>query len=205
MTNKHLTRRLAERDDELSLLEDVVGDARMATIWQLVAAEVRQVVPAATGVRLVGERAKDGVRLDLLGVLVDGREVPVDGDCFDGLEEAVSQPLRYVARHEAPELLLGVRDHELPNLANLPGDGLLLTLPLLDQGQQLRIYAPDPDEGDLSRMLVLDAFGVVLHVRRLDATDLKVQVDTGQSSPPLAGVTHLAVGVQHRRERRYRL
>jgi hypothetical protein len=103
--------------------------------------------------------------------------------------------LLLIAEVDAPELLDGEHDHDLPDPAHLPGSGLLLTLPILDVGE-LRVFAPHPDDGDLGRMLVLDALGVSLSVRQR-ADGLYVHVDDGEASTPPVGVADLLVEVRN--------
>jgi hypothetical protein len=145
-------------------------------------------------------------------VLVDGEPVnPQTPDAkaiwqakLHQLEENLDQPLLYVAELDEESVAVGEQDQDLPETANLPGDGLLLTLPLLGDGE-LRIFEPDRAEGDRGRMWVLDVHGVALRIRqRADGLYVHVDDSDGASRPP-AGVTDLLVEVRNAGEQEHRL
>jgi hypothetical protein len=197
--------RLTERAGELAQLHHQAEDARIQAQWQLVAAAVRRVVPNATALRLEGDDTEQGLRLGLLQVLVDGESAKVDAARWRQLEDTLEQLLLLIAELEAPEVIAGEQDHNLPDLTYLPGDGELLTLPLLGEGEQLRIYAPNRAEGDLGHMLIVDALGVTVQVRQRNDEDVYVHVDDGQTSVPPPGATTLVVEVRSAGEQEHRL
>jgi hypothetical protein len=180
-----LVQRLSDRTGDLDRILADGGGAMIELMWQLIAAEVRQVVPEATGLRLDGNDTEDGLRLSLDEVLIDGQPASVEKARFGQLQAALDGPLLYLAEHEAEEVLRDQQDRDLPVLI-LPGNGLLFALPLLDDGE-LRVFAPDPAEGDLGRMWVLDVLGVLVLIRQR-ADGLYVHVDADATSQPVSTV-----------------
>jgi hypothetical protein len=161
MPTLSLIDQLTERAGELARLHHQAEDARIEAQWQLVAAEVRQVVPEATALRLEGYETEQGLRLSLLQVLVDGEPAKLDVATWRQLEDTLDQLLLLIAELEAPEVIDGEQDHDLPDLTHLPGGGTPLTLPLPGD--------PVPSDNDyLERAFgygTLDHLAGVLHDR----------------------------------------
>jgi hypothetical protein len=188
--------RLAERAQELFTLVADATDELIALHWQLVALDVRSVVPEATGLRCYGERNEDWLpRLHLREVLVDGQPVELDDDHLTRLEDLLddSESLMEIAEREDEGIILGLHDHDLP-MVNAE-DGLRLVVPLLE-GAEARLFAPDPEEGDPGPMYVLDALGVAVRVRQRPDGDVFVHVDDSDQTQAPAGATTLLVEVR---------
>jgi hypothetical protein len=130
--------------------------------WGIAAALTRQVAPDAAALRLDGDDTEDGLRLSLVAVLDRrGRPVSIDVGRLNRLREALFTSLLWIAEHEDPQLLFGPHDHDLPD-PTPPGTAMAATMPLADG--ELRVYEPDPAQGDLSRRYVLDVLGVAMLV-----------------------------------------
>jgi hypothetical protein len=168
--------------------------------WRIAATLTREVVPDATGLRLDGEYTADGLRLTLIGVLCDDQPAPpLPAGRLDQLAEDLFDSLLWIAEHEDPKLLFGSHNHDLP-AATLATTAAVAAMPLADG--ELRIFEPDPAEGDLGRMYVLDVHGVALLVReRPDG--LYVHLDGDATSQAVTSA--LLVEVNNRGTKRYRL
>jgi hypothetical protein len=198
-----LAQRLGDRTEDLRRLTADVHNAQIELQWQLVATEIRQVVPEATGVRLEGYETEQGMRYSLVDVLVDGEPASVSVTRLGPLENALEQPLLYIAELDEDSVVVGEQDEDLPEVADVPGSGLLLTVPLLDAGE-LRVFEPDPAEGDLGRMWVLDVLGVSLLVRQRP-DGVYVHVDDGDATTPPEGADALLVEVRNAGESEHTL
>jgi hypothetical protein len=204
VTTETLAGRLAERTEELRRLLDDTTDVLIALHWQQVAADVRQFVPEATGLRLLGTQTEQGLRLNLDEVLVNGEPAVLDDERFAELENLLDQgdSLLAIAEREDEGVTFGLRDHDLPS-PGVPGEGLLLTVPLLGEGE-LRCYAPNPEEGDPGGVFVLDVLGVAVLIRQRATGALAVHVDQKGASPRPVDAEVLLVE-DYGGARRYRL
>jgi hypothetical protein len=176
-----LVDQVAEREQALGCATDDLTEL----YWQLVAAQVRQVVPDATGVRLYGDYTENGMRLSLVAALRDGEPVrPIDPGSFDQLSEELSDSLLWIAEHEDASALHGEHSYDLP--APTPPESAMVASITLPEGQ-LRVWERDAGQNDLGRMYVLDVHGVNVQVwQRSDG--LYVHVGGDADSQPVSTV-----------------